>query len=212
MLVSWLQAFAKRAMSGIAPKPKVLFVLGSPGAGKGTQCKNIVQEFGYVHLSAGDLLREERTKPGSEYGELIESHIRNGTIVPVVITCKLIETAMANSGATKFLIDGFPRNQENLDGWTANMADRVQLLGVLFLECPQEVSTQRCLARGMGRSDDNAESLKKRFETYMNDTLPVIKHYEKLKLVHTVDSTKTPEEVFEDVKAVIRAIEKDFNV
>lgn len=52
------------------------------------------QKFGYVHLSAGDLLREERAKPGSEYGELIENHIKNGTIVPVEITCSLLERAM----------------------------------------------------------------------------------------------------------------------
>lgn len=53
-----------------------------------------LQKFGYVHLSAGDLLREERAKPGSEYGELIEGHIKNGTIVPVEITCSLLERAM----------------------------------------------------------------------------------------------------------------------
>lgn len=52
-------------------KPKVVFVLGGPGAGKGTQCANIVKQFGFVHLSAGDLLREEQKSPGSEYGQLI---------------------------------------------------------------------------------------------------------------------------------------------
>ncbi|KAJ8978604.1 hypothetical protein NQ317_010062 [Molorchus minor] len=57
-------------------QPKIVFVLGGPGAGKGTQCQRIVQNFGYVHLSAGDLLREERNKPASEYGELIENYIR----------------------------------------------------------------------------------------------------------------------------------------
>lgn len=55
---------------------------------------HVLQKFGYVHLSAGDLLREERAKPGSEYGELIEGHIKNGTIVPVEITCSLLERAM----------------------------------------------------------------------------------------------------------------------
>ena len=57
----------------------------------------------------GDLLREERNSPGSEYGELIENHIRNGTIVPVAITCSLLERAMNNSEKNDFLIDGFPR-------------------------------------------------------------------------------------------------------
>lgn len=116
MLASSLRAFAMSAMT----KPQVLFILGGPGAGKGTICKQIVDKYGYVHLSAGDLLREERAKPGSEYGELIEHHITSGTIVPVAITCSLLERAMSNSDTpyNKFLIDGFPRNQDNLEGWT----------------------------------------------------------------------------------------------
>lgn len=75
-------------------KPKIVFVLGAPGAGKGTQCTKIVEEFGFVHLSAGDLLREERQREGSEFGELIEGCIRDGTIVPVEVTCALLENTM----------------------------------------------------------------------------------------------------------------------
>lgn len=75
-------------------KPNVVFVLGAPGSGKGTACARIVETFGYVHLSAGDLLREERNRKGSEFGELIENYIRNGQIVPVEITCSLLENAM----------------------------------------------------------------------------------------------------------------------
>lgn len=119
--------------------PKVIFVLGAPGAGKGTQCTNIVKEYGFVHLSAGDLLREERNNPNSEYGELIETYIREGKIVPVDITCSLIERAMNNSDKDSFLIDGFPRNQDNLDGWNRRMAEKVDLLFILFFDCPLEV-------------------------------------------------------------------------
>ena len=71
-------------------KPQVVFVLGGPGAGKGTQCERIVSNFGFVHLSAGDLLREERTS-GSKDGELIENYIKEGKIVPVEITINLIK-------------------------------------------------------------------------------------------------------------------------
>lgn len=75
-------------------KPKVIFVLGAPGSGKGTQCSNIVSQYNYVHLSAGDLLRAERNRPGSELAETIEEHIRAGQIIPVAVTCSLIERAM----------------------------------------------------------------------------------------------------------------------
>lgn len=64
------------------------------GAGKGTQCEKIVKSYGFTHLSAGDLLREERAREGSEFGSLIEEYITNGKIVPVEITCSLLENAM----------------------------------------------------------------------------------------------------------------------
>merc|ERR1711915_945438 len=133
-------------------KPNEIFVLGGPGAGKGTQCTKIVEEFGYVHLSAGDLLREERSKPGSEFGELIEGHIKNGTIVPVEITCSLLTRAMKESGKNDFLIDGFPRNEDNLHGWNRAMENKVNLKRVLFFQCSQEICTQRCLSRGAAGS------------------------------------------------------------
>ncbi|ELV14203.1 UMP-CMP kinase [Tupaia chinensis] len=66
-------------------KPLVVFVLGGPGAGKGTQCARIVEKYGYTHLSAGELLRDERKNPDSQYGELIEKYIKEGKIVPICI-------------------------------------------------------------------------------------------------------------------------------
>uniref|UniRef100_A0A224ZBC6 UMP-CMP kinase n=1 Tax=Rhipicephalus zambeziensis TaxID=60191 RepID=A0A224ZBC6_9ACAR len=190
-----------KAMSG--PKPNVVFVLGPPGSGKGTQCQKLVERFGYKHLSAGDLLREEKGTPGSQFGEVIDHHIRNGTIVPVEITCRLLDRAMQSSGKSHFLIDGFPRNKDNLDGWNREMSDRVNLQFVLFLECPEEVCVQRCLNRGKagsGRTDDNIESLRKRFKTYTNDTLPIVEYYDKQDLVRRADtSCNDPNEVFKGV-------------
>lgn len=185
--------------------PEVIFVLGAPGAGKGTQCSFIAKEYGFVHLSAGDLLREERQRPGSEYGEMIEEKIRNGEIVPVEVTCSLLHKAMLNSGKTRFLIDGFPRNEDNLEGWNRLMSDKTKLLFVLFFECSRDICTDRCLGRGAagsGRSDDNLESLKKRFDTYLNQTMPIVDHYDKQSLVRRVNAEIKPEKVFERVKKV----------
>jgi len=189
--------------------PKVLFVLGGPGAGKGTQCAKIVEQFGFVHLSAGDLLRAERKAEGSQYGELIEHHITNGTIVPVEITCSLLERAMTESDKNHFLIDGFPRNEDNLSGWNKVMGDKVDLKCVLFFHCTQEICTQRCLSRGAGgsgRTDDNIESLTKRFVTYENATMPIIKHFEAKNLVKKIDATRSPEEVYKEVEEIIKSI------
>lgn len=193
-------------------KPNVVFVLGGPGAGKGTQCDKIVEQFNFVHLSAGDLLRQERSRPGSEFGELIEDHIKQGKIVPVEITCKLLEKEMHSKGGNKFLIDGFPRNQDNLLGWEKTMSDKVRLRFVLFFDCSDEVCRGRCLGRGIagsGRSDDNEESLRKRIVTYVNETKPIIKHYEELNLVRTIDASRGPDEVFKDVCKLFEELEAE---
>ena len=156
-------------------------------------------------LFPGDLLRAERNEPGSKYGELIEGHIRNGTIVPVEITCALLEAAMNKSEKNNFLIDGFPRNEDNLEGWNKAMGDKVEQKFVLFFDCTREACVKRCLSRGAagsGRSDDNEESLKKRFDTYVNSTMPIIDRFRKQDLVRQIDATRGEEEVFSEVRAL----------
>merc|ERR1712020_102299 len=188
-------------------KPNVVFVLGGPGAGKGTQCQRIVEKFGYVHLSAGDLLRAERKTPGSEHGQVIEEHIVNGTIVPVAITCSLLERAMTESGKNDFLIDGFPRNEDNLTGWNEAVGDKVNLKFVLFLDCSQETCVNRCLKRGAegsGRTDDNEESLKKRFATYQNATMPIIKHFDEKNLVKHIKTDRDVEEIWNEIQELFK--------
>lgn len=187
-------------------KPKIIFVLGGPGAGKGTQCQKLVEDFKFKHISAGDLLREERSKPGSQFGELIETHIKNGTIVPVEITCKLIDNAIQQAATDVFLIDGFPRNKDNLEGWLREMADKTDLQFVLYFDCPIDTCVERCLRRGAagsGRTDDNIESVKKRIVTFNEDTLPIIHYYEEKNLVRKIDSSRPPAEVHEDVKKLV---------
>ncbi|XP_015924410.1 UMP-CMP kinase [Parasteatoda tepidariorum] len=204
MILNLIRTFAKMV------KPQVVFVLGAPGAGKGTQCQRIVDTFGYVHLSAGDLLRAERNTPGSEYGELIENHIKNGTIVPVEITCRLIEEAMKKADSSKFLIDGFPRNKDNLDGWNKEMGEKADVKFILFLDCSEETCIQRCLKRGAegsGRSDDNIESLKKRFRTFHVDTLPIVNKFSEEGKVLKVDGSESADEVFKKVAEVIKSYE-----
>jgi UMP-CMP kinase len=191
--------------------PNVIFVLGGPGAGKGTQCSRMVENFGHVHLSAGDLLRAERARPGSKVGEQIEEHIRKGSIVPVEITCSLIENAMKESGKSTFLIDGFPRNQDNLDGWRKQMGDKTKVQAVLFFQCPEQVCVERCLERGKtsGRSDDNVESLSKRIKTYNESTLPIIHYFEKENdsLVKKIDAGKTADEVYKLVESALKELD-----
>ncbi|XP_051556527.1 UMP-CMP kinase-like isoform X2 [Myxocyprinus asiaticus] len=130
----------------VMKKPQVVFVLGGPGAGKGTQCAKIVETYSYTHLSAGDLLREERSRKGSEFGQLIDNYIKDGKIVPVEITISLLKKAMeetmkVDENKFRFLIDGFPRNQDNLQGWNTVMDEKADVRFVLFFDCSNEWMT-----------------------------------------------------------------------
>ncbi|KAF3445653.1 hypothetical protein FNV43_RR10829 [Rhamnella rubrinervis] len=180
-------------------KPTVVFVLGGPGSGKGTQCANIVQHFGFTHLSAGDLLRAE-IKSGSENGTMIQNMIKEGKIVPSEVTIKLLQRAMQESGNDKFLIDGFPRNEENRAAFET--VTQIEPAFVLFFDCAEEEMEKRLLGRNQGREDDNIETIRKRFKVFLESSLPVIQHYESKGKVRKIDAGRPVEEVFESVKAI----------
>lgn len=182
----------------------VLFVLGGPGAGKGTQCANLVRDYGFTHLSAGDLLRSEQERPGSEFGDMIKTYIKEGQIVPMEVTIQLLENAMTSTiekddKQRKFLIDGFPRKMDQAVAFEEKV---VPSKFTLFFDCPEETMRERLLNRGKtsGRSDDNEESIKKRFRTFVETSMPVVEHFEKEGRVVKVNARPGPEEVYEDVK------------
>ena len=187
------------ALSEAAPKFEVVFVLGGPGSGKGTNCAKIQEQFGYGHLSAGDLLREERAS-GSELADMINNYIIEGKIVPAEVTVRLLLAAMEKSGKTKFLIDGFPRDINNLTCWQEN-AKVAEVNFLLFLDCPFDVMTARLLERGKtsGRSDDNEESIKKRLVTYTESTKPIIDWFAERGKCRAVDSNRAMDVVFSEV-------------
>jgi len=195
----------------------VVFVLGGPGAGKGTQCAELVRDFGFCHLSAGDLLRAEQHRKGSEYGPLIQTCIREGTIVPMEVTVKLLENAMHaamqddrpgegwSNGKARFLIDGFPRKMDQARKFEEDVCESSL---VLTFDTTEEVMLSRLLERGKtsGREDDNVESIKKRFLTHKEQTMPVIEHYAAVNKLAKVDSTGSVEEVHQAASAYISTL------
>lgn len=183
--------------------PSIVFVLGGPGAGKGTQCARIAETFGYTHLSAGDLLREERNRPNSEKGAMIETFIKEGKLVPAEVIVGLLQAAMESHGweGGRYLIDGFPRGAENHATWDKLVGPGVNLQFCLYFSASEAVMTERLLERGKtsGRSDDNAESIKKRFVTFREESLPVIKVFGEQGKLRTVDAGRPPDAVWNDV-------------
>ncbi|XP_008786654.2 UMP-CMP kinase 4-like [Phoenix dactylifera] len=177
----------------------VVFVLGGPGSGKGTQCANIVEHFGFTHLSAGDLLRAE-IKSGSENGTMIQNMIKEGKIVPSEVTIKLLQRAMLESENNKFLIDGFPRNEENRAAFEE--VTKIVPEFVLFFDCSEEEMEKRLLSRNQGREDDNIDTIRKRFKVFVESSLPVVEYYNSKSKVKKIDAGKPINEVFEDVKGI----------
>jgi UMP-CMP kinase len=158
----------------------VIFVLGGPGAGKGTQSELLMKEYPCRHLSVGELLRAEReTNPTSPNAKLIEDCLVQGTIVPVEVSLNLVKQAMATSGkCCYYLVDGFPRNFDNLHGWLTHMPPQhIYGRAALVYQCQDfDILKERILTRGetSGRSDDNLASLQKRLDTLTRDTVPVV--------------------------------------
>lgn len=189
----------------------MIFVLGGPGAGKGTQCSRLVSTYGFTHLSAGDLLRAEQDRPGSQYGQLIKDYIKEGKIVPMEVTIALLENAMKatieessdKKASSRFLIDGFPRKLDQALKFEESVCAAEF---VLFYDCPEATMEARLLERGKtsGRADDNEESIRKRFRTFIETSMPVVEYYEKQGRVVKIDATPSPEEVEEKTKQAVR--------
>jgi len=165
---------------------------------QGTQCARLVEEFHFDHFSAGDLLRAE-VKSGSSTGVAIDQMLADGAIVPGDITIGLLAAAIGSSTAPGILIDGFPRKLDQAGAFEKDVAD---FDFVLFFDCPEQVMEARLLKRGetSGRVDDNAESIRKRFATFVETSMPVIEYYEAKGKVHRVEATQTPDEVYAVVK------------
>jgi hypothetical protein len=109
----------------LEPKPtaeQVIFVLGGPGSGKGTQCALLAERHAFAHFSAGDLLREE-VASGSEHGQMIQALMTEGKIVPAQVTIDLLSKAMGTRPGP-YLIDGFPRSMDNATAFEEQVAAR----------------------------------------------------------------------------------------
>jgi len=176
--------------------------MGGPGSGKGTQCERLAGDFGLVHLSAGELLREH-IKSGTESGDRVKAIIDGGNIVPSEITVGLMdEAARAAPGETAgFVVDGFPRN-------LSNRALFLDMLGrdctfALIFQVPDDVAVGRLLGRGQGRADDKEEVIKRRLRVYEEDTTPVQRAYEEEGLAVVVDGDRPPEAVYAEVRGLV---------
>ncbi|KRX02641.1 P-loop containing nucleoside triphosphate hydrolase [Pseudocohnilembus persalinus] len=190
-------------------KPKVFFVLGGPACGKGTQCQYLNEDFGFKHISAGDCLREEQSS-GSPDADLINKHIADGTIVPNEITMKLLKKKMEKLGWEKesYLIDGYPRNQENLEGWLKFIGDQIDFQSVILFNTSEDILVKRGMSRAQnsGRIDDKEETIKRRIQIFLDQTSYVVNHFRKQNKVIDVSGDSSREDIRQDLNNKIKQL------
>ncbi|MEZ2441522.1 adenylate kinase [Chitinophaga sp. W3I9] len=178
-----------------------LILFGPPGSGKGTQSANIIQKYGLIHLSTGDLLRSEigdKTPLGLEAKKFMDQ----GQLVPDEVVIGMISSKLdANPDTRGFIFDGFPRTTAQAEALDKLLAlKKTSISTVLSLEVPEDALIKRLLNRGLtsGRSDDASEDVvKARIVEYHNKTAPVADHYAKFGKFKKVKGDGTEEEVFE---------------
>jgi adenylate kinase len=186
-----------------------LILFGPPGSGKGTQSDKLVAKYGLIHLSTGNLLREEISQK-TPLGLEAKNFMDKGQLVPDEVVIGMIDSSLEHhKDATGFLFDGFPRNvaqAQALDKLLELKKTEISL--VLALEVSEEELVKRLLNRGKtsGRSDDNDELvIRKRFAVYSNETTPVAEHYKRARKFQSVKGEGTVDEIF---SSICEAIDK----
>ena len=178
-----------------------LILFGPPGSGKGTQSERLIEKYGWIHLSTGNLLREEITNK-TQLGMEAKSYMDKGQLVPDSVVIGMIRSALdTNPQAKGFLFDGFPRTvaqSEALDALLVEKGSSITL--VLALEVTREELVQRLLNRGKtsGRSDDTDENIiRARLIEYENKTTPVADYYAQFDKVAKVKGEGSIDNIFE---------------
>nr|XP_026490513.1 adenylate kinase isoenzyme 1 isoform X1 [Vanessa tameamea] len=196
LVATWLQIENHSLKTNIhlkAPidpsKTPIVWILGGPGSGKGTQCEKIIAKYGFTHLSTGDLLRAE-VKSGSERAKCLSAIMERGELVPNDLVLDLLKEAMLakTNEAKGFLIDGYPREKSQGIAFEKTIAP---VTVIIYFEASSETLTKRLLGRAAssGRADDNEETIKLRLKTFLDNNDQVLAQYpEKLKRINAEDS------------------------
>ncbi len=213
--------------------PLYIVMLGPPGAGKGTQAKKLAQAFDLVHISTGDLFREN-LKNETELGQLAQGYLNQGELVPDDVTVRMVEERLARSDCDKgAVLDGFPRTPaqaEALENLLMQFGAGVKI--VPYIKVPDEILVERLSGRWMSptgrvyhaiynppkvkwiddidgselyqREDDKPETVRRRIDVYNEQTAPLIDFYRQKGLLVEIDGTQSIDEVTEDLLLAVR--------
>ena len=204
-----------------------IVLLGAPGAGKGTQAQKLVEDYGFAHISTGDLLRAA-VKAGTKLGVKAKSYMDEGKLVPDKLVVDLVTERLADDDTLKgFILDGFPRNTAQavtLDSALSEMGRNLD--AALLVDVKAEVVVKRLSSRrtcrdcgytapaGVNkcpacggemyqRDDDKPETIQKRLDVYETQTSPLVEYYRGKGLLKVVDGDRPVDDVYKDVKELL---------
>lgn len=177
-----------------------LILFGPPGSGKGTQSEKLVDKYGLVHLSTGNLLREEITQK-TPLGLEAKSFMDKGQLVPDEVVIGMVDSYFEKHKEAKgFLFDGFPRTVAQAIALDKLLElKKTEIAVVLALDVQEEELVKRLLNRGKtsGRTDDTDEQvIRKRFSVYINETSPVADHYKKNRKFQNIKGEGSVNDIF----------------
>ena len=212
-----------------------IVMLGAPGAGKGTQAKQIADQYGIPHISTGDIFRAN-IKEGTELGKKAKSYMDAGGLVPDELVMDLVVDRIGKEDcANGFVLDGFPRTIPQAEALSAALNKKNEKLDfaididvsderivkrmsgrracvncgatyhVVTIPTKKEGICDRCGSETVLRDDDKPETVQKRLAVYHDQTQPLIDYYKNKGILKTVDGTQPMEKVFSDITAVLGA-------
>jgi len=178
---------------------KHLLFLGAPGAGKGTQAELLSQNYSYLHLSTGELLRKE-IEINTILGRQVKDIINSGALVSDELVLKIVRQNLDSDHNKKgWILDGYPRNLSQANSLNEVLNEINQPLEVVFyLDIPEEVLIKRLLLRG--RKDDTEETIRTRVDIYKKTTEPLIQYFKDLSLLEYIDADRDLKTISSDIK------------
>ncbi len=213
-----------------------IILLGPPGCGKGTQAQKLINEFGFVQLSTGDMLRAAISK-GTEIGVEAKSIIDKGELVSDEIVIGIVRERIFSKECERgYMLDGFPRTLAQAEKLNQILSDRNQKIDVVIRLCvPEDMLVRRIAGRRFhiksGRSyniefnppkiegkdditgeklvqreDDKEEIVESRLKTYYELTEPLVEYYKKEGLLKEIDGTGSPENIYAEIKQTLNAV------
>ena len=198
-----------------------IIMLGAPGAGKGTQAKQIAAKYEIPHISTGDIFRAN-IKEGTELGKKAKAFMDKGELVPDELTCDLVVDRISKPDAAKgYVLDGFPRTIPQAEALTKALEARGEKIDyAINVEVPDENIVHRmggrracivedvcdtCGGELVLRDDDKPETVQKRLSVYHAQTQPLIDYYKKANVLVEVDGTQDINVVFQDIVKILGA-------